>query len=47
MARAQNGPGKKNDEKLSIGIVSAGLTSMVATMNLANALQSDIDQVLH
>ena len=46
MARAQNGLGKKNDKKLSIGIVGARLTSIVATMDLANALQSGIVQVL-
>jgi len=37
MARAQNGPGKKNDEKLKIGIVGAGLAGMVAAMDLADA----------
>lgn len=37
MARAQNGPGKKNDEKLSIGIIGAGLAGMVAAMDLADA----------
>lgn len=37
MSRAQNGPGKKNDEKLSIGIIGAGLAGMVAAMDLADA----------
>eukprot|EP00591_Stephanopyxis_turris_P009507 CAMPEP_0195522214 /NCGR_PEP_ID=MMETSP0794_2-20130614/20125_1 /TAXON_ID=515487 /ORGANISM="Stephanopyxis turris, Strain CCMP 815" /LENGTH=604 /DNA_ID=CAMNT_0040651911 /DNA_START=45 /DNA_END=1859 /DNA_ORIENTATION=+ len=37
MARAQNGPGKKNEEKLSIGVVGAGLAGMVAAMDLADA----------
>ena len=37
MARAQNGPGKKNKEKLKIGIVGAGLAGMVAAMDLADA----------
>mmetsp|Transcript_5906 Transcript_5906/g.8392 ORF Transcript_5906/g.8392 Transcript_5906/m.8392 type:complete len:595 (-) Transcript_5906:55-1839(-) len=37
MARAQNGPGKKNDEKLKIGIIGAGLAGMVAAMDLADA----------
>jgi len=37
MARAQNGPGKTNDSKLSIGIVGAGLAGMVAAMDLADA----------
>jgi zeta-carotene desaturase len=37
MARAQNGPGKKNDEQLHIGIVGAGLAGMVAAMDLADA----------
>jgi len=37
MARAQNGPGKKNKEKLNIGIVGAGLAGMVAAMDLADA----------
>lgn len=37
MARAQNGPGKKNSEKLSIGIVGAGLAGMIAAMDLADA----------
>lgn len=37
MARAQNGPGKVNDEKLKIGIVGAGLAGMVAAMDLADA----------
>jgi len=37
MARAQNGPGVKNKEKLKIGIVGAGLAGMVAAMDLADA----------
>jgi zeta-carotene desaturase len=37
MARAINGPGKKNQEKLKIGIVGAGLAGMVAAMDLADA----------
>lgn len=37
MARAQNGPGKINEEKLKIGIVGAGLAGMVAAMDLADA----------
>ena len=37
MARAQNGPGKVNDEKLKIGVVGAGLAGMVAAMDLADA----------
>ena len=37
MARAQNGPGVKNNEKLKIGIVGAGLAGMVAAMDLADA----------
>jgi len=37
MARAQNGPGKKNEEKLKIGIVGAGLAGMVAAMDLVDA----------
>eukprot|EP00553_Chaetoceros_curvisetus_P008500 CAMPEP_0204613488 /NCGR_PEP_ID=MMETSP0717-20131115/1446_1 /ASSEMBLY_ACC=CAM_ASM_000666 /TAXON_ID=230516 /ORGANISM="Chaetoceros curvisetus" /LENGTH=581 /DNA_ID=CAMNT_0051625921 /DNA_START=41 /DNA_END=1786 /DNA_ORIENTATION=+ len=37
MARAQNGPGKVNKEKLKIGIVGAGLAGMVAAMDLADA----------
>ena len=37
MARAQNGPGKINQEKLNIGIVGAGLAGMVAAMDLADA----------
>ena len=37
MARAQNGPGKKNEESLKIGIVGAGLAGMVAAMDLADA----------
>lgn len=37
MARAQNGPGKKNDESLTIGIIGAGLAGMVAAMDLADA----------
>mmetsp|Transcript_3109 Transcript_3109/g.3596 ORF Transcript_3109/g.3596 Transcript_3109/m.3596 type:complete len:587 (-) Transcript_3109:91-1851(-) len=37
MARAQNGPGVKNKEKLKIGVVGAGLAGMVAAMDLADA----------
>jgi len=37
MARAQNGPGKVNSEKLKIGIIGAGLAGMVAAMDLADA----------
>jgi len=37
MARAQNGPGKVNSEKLKVGIVGAGLAGMVAAMDLADA----------
>jgi len=37
MARAQNGPGVKNVEKLNIGVVGAGLAGMVAAMDLADA----------
>jgi zeta-carotene desaturase len=37
MARAQNGPGKVNKEKLKIGIVGAGLAGMIAAMDLADA----------
>uniref|UniRef100_A0A7S2RNN4 Zeta-carotene desaturase, chloroplastic/chromoplastic n=1 Tax=Rhizochromulina marina TaxID=1034831 RepID=A0A7S2RNN4_9STRA len=37
MARAQNGPGKKNTESLKIGIVGAGLAGMVAAMDLVDA----------
>lgn len=37
MARAQNGPGKRNEESLKIGIVGAGLAGMVAAMDLADA----------
>ena len=37
MARAQNGPGVKNKEKLKIGIAGAGLAGMVAAMDLADA----------
>lgn len=37
MSRAQNGPGKKNQESLKIGIVGAGLAGMVAAMDLADA----------
>lgn len=37
MARAQNGPGKKNKEKLKIGIIGAGLAGMVAAMDLVDA----------
>eukprot|EP00548_Thalassiothrix_antarctica_P001398 CAMPEP_0194145534 /NCGR_PEP_ID=MMETSP0152-20130528/17488_1 /TAXON_ID=1049557 /ORGANISM="Thalassiothrix antarctica, Strain L6-D1" /LENGTH=548 /DNA_ID=CAMNT_0038845799 /DNA_START=208 /DNA_END=1854 /DNA_ORIENTATION=+ len=37
MARALNGPGKKNKERLKIGIIGAGLAGMVAAMDLADA----------
>jgi len=37
MARAQNGPGVVNEEKLKIGIVGAGLAGMIAAMDLADA----------
>jgi len=37
MARAQNGPGKVNKEKLKIGIIGAGLGGMIAAMDLADA----------
>jgi zeta-carotene desaturase len=37
MARAREGPGVKNKEKLKIGIVGAGLAGMVAAMDLADA----------
>jgi len=37
MARAQNGPGRKNKERLKIGVVGAGLAGMVAAMDLADA----------
>jgi zeta-carotene desaturase len=37
MARAQNGPGKVNEESLSIGIIGAGLAGMIAAMDLADA----------
>jgi len=37
MARAQNGPGKVNEESLNIGIIGAGLAGMVAAMDLADA----------
>jgi len=37
MARAQNGPGVVNKEKLKIGIVGAGLAGMIAAMDLADA----------
>jgi zeta-carotene desaturase len=37
MSRAQNGPGKKNENSLRIGIVGAGLAGMVAAMDLADA----------
>lgn len=37
MARAQNGPGKVNSERLKIGIVGAGLAGMIAAMDLADA----------
>ena len=34
MDRAIKGPGVKNDKKLKIGIVGAGLAGMVAAMDL-------------
>jgi zeta-carotene desaturase len=37
MSRAQGGPGVKNTESLSIGIVGAGLAGMIAAMDLADA----------
>ena len=37
MQRAMDGPAKKNQEKLKIGIVGAGLAGMVAAMDLADA----------
>ena len=37
MARAQNGPGVRNEESLKIGIVGAGLAGMIAAMDLADA----------
>eukprot|EP00873_Tetraselmis_striata_P005321 jgi/Tetstr1/425585/TSEL_016006.t1 len=37
MARAQNGPGRKNKEKLKVGVVGAGLAGLVAAMDLADA----------
>ena len=37
MSRAQNGPGKKNEESLNIGIIGAGLAGMIAAMDLADA----------
>jgi zeta-carotene desaturase len=37
MARAQNGPGRVNHEKLDIAIVGAGLAGMVAAMDLSDA----------
>lgn len=37
MARAENGPGKVNKEKLKIGIIGAGLAGMIAAMDLADA----------
>lgn len=37
MSRAQQGPGKVNEESLNIGIVGAGLAGMVAAMDLADA----------
>jgi len=36
-ARARDGPGKKNANQLSIGIVGCGLAGMVAAMDLADA----------
>lgn len=37
MSRAQNGPGKVNEESLSIGIIGAGLAGCIAAMDLADA----------
>lgn len=37
MSRAQNGPGKVNENSLKIGIVGAGLAGMIAAMDLADA----------
>jgi zeta-carotene desaturase len=37
MSRAQNGPGVRNEESLSIGIIGAGLAGMIAAMDLADA----------
>jgi zeta-carotene desaturase len=37
MARAQNGPGVKNEDSLKIGIIGCGLAGMVAAMDLADA----------
>jgi zeta-carotene desaturase len=37
MSRAQNGPGVVNKESLRIGIVGAGLSGMIAAMDLADA----------
>ena len=37
MSRAQNGPGKRNEESLRIAIIGAGLAGMVAAMDLADA----------
>jgi zeta-carotene desaturase len=37
MARALSGPSQRNEEKLKIGIVGAGLAGMVAAMDLADA----------
>ena len=37
MARAENGPGRKNESPLKIGIVGAGLAGMVAAMDLVDA----------
>jgi zeta-carotene desaturase len=37
MSRAQNGPGKKNEERLKVGIIGAGLAGMIAAMDLADA----------
>jgi len=37
MSRARNGPGRKNKEKLKIGIVGAGLAGLIAAMDLSDA----------
>uniref|UniRef100_A0A7S1T816 Zeta-carotene desaturase n=1 Tax=Tetraselmis chuii TaxID=63592 RepID=A0A7S1T816_9CHLO len=37
MARAQGGPGVRNEERLKIGVVGAGLAGLVAAMDLADA----------
>jgi zeta-carotene desaturase len=37
MSRAENGPGKRNEESLRIGIIGSGLAGMIAAMHLADA----------